>query len=902
MLEKITSEQWLTDVESGAQVITVNRRLARSLHDRYDTHQVSRQAHWPTPSILPFDAWLSAYWQARIDEQTAETNVPTLLTNLHAELVLQRIINQQQKHFLSSSIDELTSLAMKAWTLLNEWLLPLEELASADSPNVQAFFQWMQEYQHQCQQREWMDHAALANWVITSVTESNHSFIAKKIIFAGFDEFSPRQLQLVTTLQQRGITVSELAFPQKQEQLERRIFQNSEAEVLAMANWVAATLTQQPKATIGIVVPDLNNQRAEISACLEQTLHSATQLEYGQSKHLFNITLGYSLTRYPIIKAVFSIFKLTQPLFSVEHYTNFLLNPYFIHSEQELHRRAIFDVDIRQIDEEWLSIDTVCDVYQYFASHTGELKHIDHLGALKEFNQGATQRRFPSQWALLLAKLLQQLQWANALALSSEEYQVYLAWQRVLDQFSQLDQVAGEMDWHDACALLHKMTADTVFQAEAADVPVHVMGVFETAGLAFDALWVMGLDDETLPASPSPNPLIPMWLQKKYDLPHSSCEREWRYATDMMTRISTSAAHVVLSCALQQGEAALRPSPLMQVNKEQPVEDVDTVDNLLQLIHQSADLESWPDVASPLSGEAPYQVKGGASLFKHQAACPFRAFSYYRLLASSINYPSVGLNALDRGILLHGVLEDFWRQVGSQAALLELSKEQECSILSKSAKRQLKRFEKRKPATLTPRFIAMERQRLVERVSEWLELERQRPPFVVQCVEDQQTIQIQGLALNTKMDRIDCLHDEGWLLIDYKTGLSQVKNWFGERPDEPQLPLYATALSDQVKGVAFAQLKVGELAFKGLAESASVPKGVEQFSGSKYAFGDADWQALLEEWREKLHSLALEYKSGVAQVAPRDGEQTCRFCDLSAFCRVKVLQEKNVPEVQSDGR
>ncbi len=68
-------------------------------------------------------------------------------------------------------------------------------------------------------------------------------------------------------------------------------------------------------------------------------------------------------------------------------------------------------------------------------------------------------------------------------------------------------------------------------------------------------------------------------------------------------------------------------------------------------------------------------------------------------------------------------------------------------------------------------------------------------------------------------DRSTRLADGSRMVIDYKTGIPKLSQWFGDRPDEPQLPLYALAESD-VAAVAFAQIRKGDARFPGIAAEA----------------------------------------------------------------------------------
>jgi hypothetical protein len=131
---------------------------------------------------------------------------------------------------------------------------------------------------------------------------------------------------------------------------------------------------------------------------------------------------------------------------------------------------------------------------------------------------------------------------------------------------------------------------------------------------------------------------------------------------------------------------------------------------------------------------------------------------------------------------------------------------------------------------------------------------------------------------------MDELGDGRRVVIDYKTGEHHPNAWLGARPEQPQLPLYAVTSEVAPAALAFARLRTGKTGFHGLAAEVGLLPGV---SPQK----DVDWQEQLEEWRQELDRLATEFRAGWAAVDPRDGDQTCRTCGLTALCRVSELSE-----------
>jgi hypothetical protein len=125
---------------------------------------------------------------------------------------------------------------------------------------------------------------------------------------------------------------------------------------------------------------------------------------------------------------------------------------------------------------------------------------------------------------------------------------------------------------------------------------------------------------------------------------------------------------------------------------------------------------------------------------------------------------------------------------------------------------------------------------------------------------------------------MDRLADGTHALIDYKTGSRVTPNdWLGTRPDEPQLPLYAVTAPEHVSAVVYAKLRQGDMKMAGF----SIRE--KEFPGVKQA---QSWSGLIEGWKTELAALAAGFAEGSAQVDPKRGLSTCRYCDLKPLCRV----------------
>jgi probable DNA repair protein len=352
-----------------------------------------------------------------------------------------------------------------------------------------------------------------------------------------------------------------------------------------------------------------------------------------------------------------------------------------------------------------------------------------------------------------------------------------------------------------------------------------------------------------------------------------------------------------VSTAAAEGDAPLRPSPLVAALPAvgMPPAAMRAYRARLQQEYPRA-AEAYRDFRAPAlhPGE---QTRGGTGLIKSQAICPFQSFATHRLGARPLEEPDFGPDALERGRLVHEVLQRVWEELKDQSRLLALDASARRALAERAAARAVTARVRDLPDVYTPKVAELERERLARRVSAWLVLEAARPPFRVRETESEHLLKLGRLSLRTQVDRIDELPDGGRVIIDYKTGSVDVNAWLEPRPDEPQLPLYAIGNPERLMGLVFACLKPGEMRLAGLAAREGAGMGVPPYGQRKRRPEEApDWDALLGYWQANLTQLAEEHAAGEARAHPKSAAD-CERCHLSTFCRIHEL---GGPEGEAD--
>ncbi|MCX7174387.1 MAG: PD-(D/E)XK nuclease family protein, partial [Proteobacteria bacterium] len=326
-------------------------------------------------------------------------------------------------------------------------------------------------------------------------------------------------------------------------------------------------------------------------------------------------------------------------------------------------------------------------------------------------------------------------------------------------------------------------------------------------------------------------------------------------------------------------------------------------------------LESFEDGQAPplAAGET---IRGGAKLLQAQAICPAWAFYRYRLGAKALETPVDGLDARARGNLLHAVLERFWQgRAGSD--LLAMSGSERDTSVSLAVDAALAEFNATLEEPLAPRLIALERERLIRLVHEWLALEATRSAaFRVVAQEREAQVDIEGIAVRLRVDRIDELDDGRRVIIDYKTGgqvsPASLATWATERIEEPQLPIYAAFLptpayegvtaAEGIAGVVFARVRLDECAFVGIAADGDLLPKVSGLAEARKLFPEAqfpDWESLIGHWRTRIAAIAREIREGYAAVTFAD-EKALAYCEVKPLLRLPEVRAQREQSEQSE--
>jgi ATP-dependent helicase/nuclease subunit B len=269
------------------------------------------------------------------------------------------------------------------------------------------------------------------------------------------------------------------------------------------------------------------------------------------------------------------------------------------------------------------------------------------------------------------------------------------------------------------------------------------------------------------------------------------------------------------------------------------------------------------------------------------ARCPHRYFLGSVLRLEPIDEPEavIRISALDRGSLIHSILERFLSEPPDDGPLLHGPGESE--RLRALVNEECDRVEERGESgyALMWRY---DRVQIRDDMERWLELERLDPSFAAMpggafevqfgawesAEEDPVEIEADGVRLSVH-GRIDRLNwDEArsrYRVIDYKTGKAyEPKDGALKGGEALQLPLYLIA------GARYTGIPVE----KGVAEYHFATRKGEF---KRQAFSGHHLQERREELDQILSTVARGIRDGVFNMAPSE-ERVCEWCEFDALC------------------
>jgi len=788
---------------------------------------------WVTPPIVTYGGWLERLWLS-----SPGTRSPVLGPK-QAFALWRRIVADSEEGAQLLGDRGAARWAAEAFDLCCEWDVDLDrERTAASQSDFRAFLAWRRRYLAALAENGWIDRAQIAG-----LLADGDRLPAERLILADLDEPTPRQRELLGRLERGGCLLERWSTPASSAARRRIRLADARDELRTAVAWARARLRAQPNVRIALVVPALDERRAELERALEEPLAAVAAPADARVPLWYG---GDALAESPRLGAALDALSLGTEAAAFETLSRWLRSPFFgdggelsalaaLERELRLDVRAQlrFSVAYRETDLAALLRRTAPRAAASLAEALRETRSIE--------------RATPSTWALAWQGALAKLDWTGVSDANDS-----LRWQAGLDDFSRLTPILGEIDQGAALTELRR-ALDAPAPVPLPVRGIHVLERVTDVGPGYDAAWLTGFTDQAWPEAARGNPLLPRALLRKHEMPWSTPQDARARSARALDRLSRRVTTLVASWPGRVYDFEAEPSPVLHDWRELDAAEI-VVDGPRASARRR---ETVVDRAPTVTGT---QLHGGAGVLNRQARCPLRAFCQYRLGARPLERAGVGMNARLRGMATHRALElllaDLPTREGIGAKLSGVGAVAERALgeIFGDARRPLRAL------------FALEAERLETALARFIALEHSRAPFRAAAVEQKVSIEIAGFELHVRIDRIDELGDGGLAILDYKTSERGTPNdWLRDRPRDVQVPLYASHAAARVSAAAIASV-TADAKYRGYWPDGAFPNRPARL-------GEYDWPAQLARWRTQIEMLVREHASGDTRLFVDDLEE-----------------------------
>jgi ATP-dependent helicase/nuclease subunit B len=906
-MDKIVNLDWLRELDQQTLVLSPTRGLANMLNEQFAVGKIANQQHvWEAANIFVWPDYLNLLWQVNRSSVGKSIGMRTVISAQQSLLLWTKVIEQsrrQERELTLLNVQQTARAVQRSWRLIHDWRIKPEDIEHDHVADTQQFLQWLNNYTELLAKRGFLDEPMLLR-ELCELPKLRSPF--KKVVWYAYDLVTAAQQKINEILTTSGTTIEQGHAHATSQSTQYQSYQDTNSEILQSLLSARKLIEKNADSQINIVIPDLSNRLVEVRELAREVFYAAlSPLQVQQNNTVYRFSLGQPLSDWAAIETALSSLKLLRNRCTLTD-LSFLLRNQFLGLGSGLSKECrLFDRWLQQQRLHTLMVDNLPKLYgQYLLDNPEQatapgcallqeslLKLVDvRLKIQAELNNAKDHNGFAAltfnSWVEHFTDWLSIWGWHTKSAdmeLNSVQHQLHQRWLALLDEFAGLATVQHQAGLKRALDLLQQMARDAMFLPKSSVSPILISSLLEAIGRPVDACFLTGMN-QNFPSPPKSDAFVPTRLLQGSGNPDASPEASYQQAVLVNQSVLSSARNKIISYAMlseQDREIRHQVSALYREQKFTQFAQQETEHTLTPLVQ-------FQDIAGPPWAE-PGRAKGGSRIFENQSNCAFKAFVTHQLGFKQDQEAEFGLDAMDRGNVVHLLLDIVWQQLGSQSVLLDSSEEQLDEIVCAAVEQTLANdslfFSADKRV-----LLQRERPRLIRLIKGWLSLEAARPQnFRVIEREVEGLSEIAGIKFKYIIDRVDATDDGQTYIVDYKTGIVNRKDWLGERIKSPQLPLYALARDKAedkpVAGIAFGKVNQTKHEFVELA-------GGNVFKRARGASSyEEQWIESRAQWPDIFNSLAEQFLSGYAEVNPVD-EDTCRYCELQAVCRVSQLEQE----------
>ncbi|MDG2301972.1 MAG: PD-(D/E)XK nuclease family protein [Gammaproteobacteria bacterium] len=746
------------------------------------------------------------------------------------------------------AVSQLAVLARDAWLLMHSWDLNVEAGKTSLSKDNLLFSRWCKAYVKQCADLSATDYArALVGF--HSPRSEAISFLA-----SGFFSSSP----IVSKLLERVAPENSFRAGFHPEIYVPHVFESKEVELCEALSWADSISSQVTDARVAIVLKTGIKKNQAIRRCCESVLGPTLP----NSQPRYYLFTGDLISAYPPIRIALLALELDL-ITRWDTLSEFIRHPLLKGAGEEFQERVLLDGMLRSNNRVEIDLRLVVNELRRSGLCPQLLTVLEHV--ILTISESSNKHSI-AEWLVIVEKFLGEIEIGPLYARQGLEKRLFDSWLGCCNELVQLDTLAKPLRRLELYELLKHKVAEKCLSSKPPKDGIFLVSAKEACLIEPTHVWVLEADSETFSSRNKFSALLPLDLQREAQMPFSDPLTTVKDMQKIQGAIGFSSIEHHVSFTNSEGDSRVIPASLFPTLETARVESVQSFRHS-NWKRNPVKLESYDDRYGPvLSTREP--IKAGVAFFADQSACAFRAFAKHRLRSASLSENQFGISALEKGTVVHQLLAAIWETIKTFVKLKAMNARERLetiqAIVTENFRRPLY------GTTVEREIFLIERRRLINLLVKWFDFEASRDiDFEVLYTEHREYFDVFGIPMNVRIDRVDRLKDGQVIVIDYKTGLCSASGWKVPRIEAPQLPIYALFLSSETADdIAFAWVHSEE------------PKWISGLSKLP------DWEEARASWYKEIENLASEIRNGFAMVNPKNGLQTCIYCDQSLFCRI----------------
>ncbi len=470
-----------------------------------------------------------------------------------------------------------------------------------------------------------------------------------------------------------------------------------------------------------------------------------------------------------------------------------------------------------------------------------------------------------AQWCTWMYACLKALGWPFVHRMDSRTHQVVQRFIKALQSWPNgMTYSAYDLSWETAIFELEHHMKSIVFQpqqASSGDIEITTPNQYQ--GQTTDVLVVTGATSQNFPQHTAIHSALHPHRPESDALWHprhmvSQCHQtrqSWQH----------NATHLYYSAPMMMGQTAQEPANFLE-----NVEENNTIPLPKQRMHAKHQ-PKYIDALLTLK-KAPYSGNINQRIIQNQAHCAMKAFwQHHAKLESNVPTARDDIKRL-RGIVCHQVMAKFWHDCSGQEALKQMTKINIESTLTKHIQIAMQQTYGQIPWFAQPMVLDIEQSEILALLKSFVACEQTTNAFTVVATELSERIQIGQYKLNIRYDRVDQT-PKGLRVMDFKTGHAHPSNWLGDRPEDPQMPIYLQSQRN------FYSADYGLIHGQG-------GKVLEGHAFISKQQDIASWSEFVAQSRIHLEQLIAGFVEYDATQNPKHGHDTCQTCDYRQLCRI----------------